>query len=317
MVEPKRGSRVIRSLVREPLVHFLLLGAGLFWLNGYLNRGDSQTDPQVIVVDRDKLMTFLQYRARAFSASDFNEVIDKLPEETLQKTIQDYVREEALYREAKALQLDKNDYVSRLRLIQQLEFTVRGFSEAATVAVAEDEVEKYYSEHRDKFYVPAQVTFTHVFLSSDRHGEKKAEVLAGKMLETLNRRHVRFDQAPGYGDRFLYHVNYVGREPEEIESHFGKPMQEAVFAAQPNDKLWRGPLKSPYGFHLVMVARNERGYLPPLADVRAKVIEDARQAKLDKQFEASLQSVVDAYKVKIQPIRKNEQMEEKAEKASS
>lgn len=41
---------------------------------------------------------------------------------------------------------------------------------------------------------------------------------------------MRLDQAAAYGDRFLYHLNYVAREPDEVASHFGTEMQQAVFA---------------------------------------------------------------------------------------
>lgn len=293
----------MNAFLREPLLHFLLLGIGLFLLSSYIDQGASKSDPQVILVDRERLLTFLQYRTRAFRAADVNAILDALPEEALQRTIQDYVREEALYREAKALQLDRNDYVSRLRLIQQLEFTLRGFSEAAAVQVTDSEAKQYYDTHHADFYEPARVTFSHVFLSSERRGAREAESRAESVLQTLNRLRVRFDQAPGYGDRFLYHVNYVDRVPEEIASHFGQGMQEQLFALQPSDKLWRGPFRSPYGFHLVLLSRNARGYLPSLADVRAKVEQAAGQAKLEAQFEASIQSVVGAYKVKISPIQ--------------
>src|SRR5688572_139179 len=107
----------MRSWLREPLLHFLLLGAVLFFVYAALNRHRADADPQTIVVNREKLLTFIQYRSRAFDATRFNNLLESLPEEELRKLIQSYVREEALYREAKALQLDKNDYVARLRLI--------------------------------------------------------------------------------------------------------------------------------------------------------------------------------------------------------
>lgn len=284
--------------MREPLLHFLLLGAGLFVLYGALNDEGGESDPQTIVVDRERLLTYLQYRSRVFDSARFQELLDSLPKDELKGAIQDYVREEALYREAKALQLDRNDYVARRRLIQQLEFITRGFSEME-VDLIEEEIGRYYAEHRDEFYVSPKVTFTHVFFSRERHGAEQAAVRAREALDRLNHERVRFDQAPAQGDRFLYHVNYVGREPEEVTSHFGPAVQQALFDLEPSDRYWRGPFESPYGFHLVLLVQNESGYTPPLEEVRERVEQEAKRAAIEARFEESLQSIVQAYHVKV------------------
>lgn len=292
----------MKTFLREPLLYFLLLGAGLFFVYDYLNRDLAEADPQTIVVDRDKLLGFVQYRSRAFDVARFNELLNTLPEKELQRIIQDYVREEALYREAKALQLDRNDYVSRLRLIQQLEFITRGFADAQ-VQLTPQEIQRYYEEHRAEYRMEPKVTFAHVFFSRERHGATQAQALARAELRKLNQGRVRFDQAPAHGERFLYHVNYAEREPEEVASHFGAAMQAQLSALTPSDQIWRGPFQSSYGFHLVLLTHNEVGYLPPLEEVRAKVEQEARQAELDARFDASIRSIVNAYKVKVAPIQ--------------
>lgn len=295
----------MKAVLREPLLHFLVLGAGLFLTYSFLNREITESDTQTIVVDRDKLLTFVQYRSRAFDAERSNELLNTLSQEELQQLVQDYVREEALYREAKALQLDKNDYVSRLRLIQQLEFITRGFTDAQGQPT-QQEIQRYYEVHKSQYRVQPKVTFTHVFFSQERHGVARAEALARAELRKLNQDRVRFDQAPAHGERFLYLVNYVEREPEEVASHFGAAMQAQLFALKPSDPIWRGPFQSSYGFHLVLLTRNEAGYLPPLEEVRGQVEQEARQAALDAQFEKSIHSIVKAYKVKVEPIQTTE-----------
>ena len=97
------------------------MGLVLFAAFGYITKDEQSDALNRIVVDRDRLLTFMQNRARTFGAERFEEILDNLPEDELQALIDDYVREEALYREAKALNLDKNDYTSRQRLIRQLE----------------------------------------------------------------------------------------------------------------------------------------------------------------------------------------------------
>ena len=75
--------------------------------------------------------------------------------------VDDFVREEALHREALALGMDANDYVIKQRLIQSIQFITNGFVTAA-VDVSDDDVADYYEANKDDYYVDPYVTFTHV-----------------------------------------------------------------------------------------------------------------------------------------------------------
>ncbi|MGB5266423.1 MAG: hypothetical protein WBN30_07535, partial [Polyangiales bacterium] len=111
-------------------MHFLAAGLGLFVLFGLVNRGDQDFDPNVITVDQEALLTFIQYRIKAFNPDLAEKKLNALSDEELQRLIDDYVREEVLHREAIALGLDDDDYIIRRRLVQKLEFITEGFAEA-------------------------------------------------------------------------------------------------------------------------------------------------------------------------------------------
>lgn len=299
----------MKALLREPLLHFLLLAAGLFVLYRGVH-APADRDAQTIVVDRDHLLTFLQYRSRSFDPAQSSKALDGLSTQEIGEVIAAYVREEALYREAKALQLDKNDYVSRLRMVQQLEFITRGFADVA-VELEDGEIERYFAAHQADFSVGPEVSFVHVFFSNNVHGEKEAEALARDELRRLNAQKTSFNAALSRGDRFLYHANYINRGTEEIASHFGGTMQQQLFQLRPSDNEWRGPFRSPYGVHLVLLVRNEAGYTPALAQVRERVEYAARQAKLRSRFEDALQAVIRKYKVDVR-LTPSQQQPEKA-----
>ncbi len=57
----------MKRLLREPLVHFLAIGIGLFVLFDLVAPEDSNLDSKTIVVDRDALLTFVQFRSKAFN----------------------------------------------------------------------------------------------------------------------------------------------------------------------------------------------------------------------------------------------------------
>jgi hypothetical protein len=270
---------------------------GLFVLFGLADDRKS-TDTKVITVDHDTLMTFVQYRMKAFDPVLAQKRLDALPNAELQRLIDDYVREEVLYREALALGLDEGDYVIRRRLVQKLEFITEGFAETS-VQVDDAAVRRYFDANKEDYYVEPYVTFTHVFFDTENRSREQAHALAEKELVELNRSGVPFSDAPKYGDRFLYHVNYVERTPDYVASHFGPAMAEAIFALEPNDFVWRGPFDSPYGVHLVMLITNEPGREPELSEIEGRVREDAKRAMIRQKTDEAVEDIIGAYHVEV------------------
>ena len=289
---------MLKKFLKEPLVHFLAAGLALFALFGIVNRDDEDSDPNVITVDQEALLTFIQYRIKAFNPDLAAKKLDTLSDEELQRLIDDYVREEVLHREALALGLDEDDYVIRRRLVQKLEFITEGFAEAGA-DVDDAALQRYFDANKADYYVEPYVTFTHVFFQTEDRPREQARALAEAELQKLNRSSVPFSEAPQHGDRFLYHVNYVERTPDYVGSHFGPAMARALFELEPNEFVWRGPFDSAYGVHLVLLTTNERGREPELAEIEGRVREDARRARIREETEAAIADVVDAYDVRV------------------
>lgn len=288
----------MKRFLKEPLVHFLAAGLGLFVLFGLVNRDEGDTDPNVVIVDRDALLTFVQYRIKAFNPTLAEKKLEGMSDEELERFIDEYVREEVLHREALALGLDEDDYVIRRRLVQKLEFITEGFAESS-VAVDESALQRYFDANKADYFVEPYVTFTHVFFQTEDRPREEAQALAKKELAKLNRDAVPFSDAPQHGDRFLYHVNYVERTPDYVGSHFGPPMARALFALEPNEFVWRGPFDSAYGVHLVLLTTNEPGREPELAELRDRIHEDARRAMIREETETAIAEVVEAYDVRV------------------
>ena len=292
----------MKKFLREPLVHFLAIGIGLFVLFDLVAPEESNLDSKTIVVDRDALLTFVQFRSKAFNPEVAAARLDALGDAELSRLIDDYVREEALHREALALGMDQNDYVIKQRLIQSLQFITNGFVSAA-VDVSDEEIGEYYEANRDDYYVDPYVTFTHVYFSNDRHGREQARQLAETQLAELNDQNVPFSESTRHGERFLYNVNYVERTEDFIASHFGKAMAAAVFELEPDDSRWYGPFESAYGHHLVMLTKRTEGVYPPLEEIADSVREDALRIKLDEQNDRAVQAIVDTYDIRMGDVR--------------
>ncbi len=287
----------MNKIRKDPLVHFLALGLGLFVLFDLVASDDAAYDSRVINVDRDSLLTFVQYRSRAFEPQAAAARLDNMSEDELDRLIADYVREEALHREAKALGVDKNDYIIKRRMIQSIEFITDGFVTAA-VDVSDDVIAAHYEVNREDYYINPFVTFTHVFFDGERHSRDEALALATAKLEELNSHQVPFSDAPGHGDRFPFFLNYVERDPQFVASHFGVPMAEKIFRLESSDSTWHGPFESQYGMHLVLMTRKAEGRYPALAEIKAVVRDDAERDAFATLKDQAIQAIVDTYEVR-------------------
>ncbi len=286
----------IDRIRREPLALFLLVAIGLFVVNRLFNPAAGDSDnPRVIALDRAALLRFAQIRSRVFNEQGAAASFDAMspPEKT--QLLDSLIREEALYREALAWGLDKDDYVIRRRLVQSLEFSVG--SEAGGTAPKLDDaaLRAFYKAHAALYAEAPAISFTHVFFSKAEGGDAAAMQRARAAQAALNAGRL---EPSGTGDRFLYHVNYAEQGRDMIQSHFGKAMAAALFALKPGD-TWQGPFVSPYGVHLVKLTRADPGGLPPFETIRATLARDAAQDALQKRQDAALDRIIGQYRVTL------------------
>ena len=285
------------KLLKEPLLHFLVAGFLLFVFFEFVSEDDAMLDPKVIEVDRANLLTFLQFRTRAFEPAMAQQQLDAMTADELEALIESYVREEALYREAVALGMDQNDYIIKQRMIQSIRFITNGFV-SASVEVSEDEARGFFEANADDFYIDPTITFTHVFFRSDGADMDDVRERAEAKLAELNAINAGFSDAPGHGDLFPYSRNYVERTPVYVASHFGTPMSEALFALEPATDRWQGPFESAYGMHLVLLAERSDGGVPDFEEVRDVARTQAQRAAIQARQDEAIAAIVDTYEVR-------------------
>jgi len=288
---------MMKILYREPLVYFLLIAVLFFTAFNFLG-SSGPGDNKIIVVDRASLLRHMQMKTKAVDQNLLIRSFDAMPELKRQQLITDYVREEALYREAQSLGLDKNDPVIRGRALQKLQFITQEYSEAL-LKVNDEQLEKYFDVHKKDYYIQPYVTFTHVFFSRESHGDEWVHQLAVDKLQQLRKNDTSFSAAIEHGDRFPYHVNYVERTEDFVASHFGELLSKQVFDFSIKKQNWRGPFTSAYGSHLVLVSRLEEGRSPELVDVVSQVYQDAQREQTRKSLEDTYQLIVDTYAVEL------------------
>lgn len=284
----------MRRFFNDPLVHFLAAGALLFVAGSALK--PAARAERTIDVDRAALLEFIQYRSKAFEPAAAAAILDRLSPQSHANLIRDYVREEALAREAAALGLDANDYVIRQRMVQKVEFLAEAAAEALA-APSEADLSAFYGANSNRYASPPSATLTHVFVSFEKKSPELAHAEALALLAELITNNAAFNDATAYGDRFLFHKNYVDRTDDYIRSQLGGEVVEAIFDASAPLNEWRGPFRSQYGEHLIFVAARAPARLPSLEEIRDLVRSDLAEERRRQAIDKAIDAVVAKYKV--------------------
>jgi peptidyl-prolyl cis-trans isomerase C len=286
--------RLGRWLWREPLVLFFVAGLGLFAAHHVFDGDARVIDESVIEVDRKAIIRFMQYRRNISDAATAAQAWEAMLPSEQRQVVDQFVREEALYREARSWGLDRDDNAIRRRLVQSIEFVLEGPAKQLDVP-GELELRSYYAAHLERYRQNAEITFSHVFFSADASGMAQAERRARQALLAISRD--RVDQTE-LGDRFLYHTSYARQSKATVESHFGAGMAGELFGMAPT-REWRGPIRSIHGAHLVQISRVDPGSLLPFETVRPRVEIDAMTARRDRLKEQAVLRIVASYRARV------------------
>jgi hypothetical protein len=260
------------NLLKEPLFHFLLAGAALFGAYAWVNRAPENSYA--------KKATQIQISAGdvRWLAENWTTQWQRPPtREEFRGLIIDYLNEQLLAREARALGLEDNDVIIRRRLAQKLTFLIDDTMRRAEPT--EDEVQQFYDVNARRFRSSARISFTHVYFSPNRRADARSDATdALKLLQT--------GTAPTIaelGDRLLIESEFRDETEQSISNSFGPGFAQAVFALKM--ELWSGPIESGYGLHLVRVSTLQEARLPSLSEVRTSVVEEWKreQEQLTKE----------------------------------
>jgi hypothetical protein len=276
---------MLRKLVREPLLHFVLLGAGLFLASSLMNKGNV-SDSRKIIVGRDQVAqvvdTFTQANRRPPT------------EQEKEGLIRDYIRGEVYYREALAMGLDRDDAVIRPRLRTKLQFMVENI--AAQVEPTDDQLRTYLADHAGKFRIDERFTFNQVYLDPDLHGEHIVQD-ARKLLEKLSQAQGQHD-APVLGDQLLMEPRSDNISYADVARDFGGKFAAALQKLPIGE--WRGPIESGFGLHLVFLSKRTEGRVPELDEVREVVRREWANDFRVETDEKFYQSLLNRYTVIVE-----------------
>jgi len=275
-------------MLREPLVHFLVLGVALFTLFGAVNQRNAKNPGEIVVTQSQ-----VQHLATGFSRT-WRRPPD--PQE-LEGLIRDHIREEVYYREAVAIGLDRDDSIVRRRLQQKLQFVSEDV--ALLAEPTEDDLRAFLESHPEKFRADGHITFRQAYLDPHRHGNNLARDTAA-LLARLRRIQSPSDGAP-IGDAFLLADRFDEVPMREVATLFGEKFAETLTRLPAGE--WQGPVESGYGTHMVFISGRTQSALPGLNEVRDKVRHEWANLQRQKANEEFFQKLLSRYTVTIEPSR--------------
>jgi peptidyl-prolyl cis-trans isomerase C len=249
----------VRRLLREPLLHFLLIGAALFVGYAALERErGAAASPNEIRLTLDELaqleILFESQWRRQPTPEEFSGMVETK------------VRQEVLYREALAMGLDKSDEIVKRRMVQKMQFLAEDVATAHEPTT--EELRAWYAKNSDKFALPSRVSFRHLYFSPDRRGTQVYDD-ASRALAKLAGEPEDSKLTESFADRFMFQDYYADRTSESLAKDFGPQFAVAVPKLTPG--AWQGPIESGYGWHLVFVDSLIPGRDPAFEEVEPDV----------------------------------------------
>ena len=273
-------------VIREPLFQFLILGAVIFAAHRFITR--HRTDkPGEIVVTQAAVENLVTGFARTWQRPP--------TEEELQGLVRDYIREEAAYREALTLGLDRDDMIVRRRLRQKLEFVS---DELATRTEPSDaELQSFLEVHRGTFQTEPLFSFRQIYFNPQRHGENLHRDVT-RVLDELQHSGSHVPRT-AMGDPFLLQQSFDDVTLSDLKKTFGEHFASAISALPVAS--WQGPIDSGYGVHLVFFAQHTDSHLPALAEVREQVRREYLDARRREATDKFYKVLLSRHGVRIEP----------------
>jgi len=276
----------MHSIIKQPLLHFLLLGALLFALYSWVGDDELSTQTKEIVITPGRIETL---------AVNFEKVWQRAPtERELDGIINDFITEEIYYREALAIGLDQDDTIVRRRMRQKMEFITADLAER--IEPTENELVEYLKNNKESYRKDPIFSFKQIYLNPDQR-QATIETDIQNLLTTLNSQ-IHPANIDELGDRIMLDASFDSKSQTEVDRLFRNGFGAYLLDAEPNK--WAGPIQSGYGIHLVNITERIEGRDPDLEEVKAAVIRDWTNAKSKETSDRFVEALKEQYTISIQ-----------------
>jgi PPIC-type PPIASE domain len=270
----------LKQLLREPLLHFLLIGVVLFALFGTF-AGPDRAGKRIVVSQAMVDQMAQEFQARWMRPAS---------EQELSALVDAYVQDEILYRHGLSLGLDRDDPVIKRRVRQKLELMSE--EQNAQAAPTDADLAAYLQKNPAQFLRPATVSFEQIFVDAPgEHADVEHAVAAARAALARG-------TDPGkLGRASMLPAHVEDASQDEVARDFGAAFATTLTTLPLNE--WTGPVTSGFGTHLVRVTARVAAVLPPLSEVRPQVAREWENARRTRSRDDNYQKLRREYDVVI------------------
>ena len=302
--------------LNRPWIHFLVLGAALFWAQGKLfpeppvvigplsevriealqqqwtstvGRLPSEDQMQrMIVAELDRDMMFqraLELELHLYDTVVYQRLLRNMHFLGLAEGRSD----EELYKQALEMRLHLGDEVVKRRLIQIIEQLMLASSPPATATDAEINTE--FEKRREELRRPPRYSIEHIYFNRER--ENEIDTAIAKITEEK----LSPEQARELSSPFLPGYRFKRQTPEQLARHFGAAFVVNLEEAGLGAGQWSGPVRSTYGLHYVFVEALEPSRDATLEEVRTILVRDIESRARSAALQDSTERMREDYEV--------------------
>lgn len=271
----------MKKIIREPLLHFVLIGAVFFLLYGWV--GENTLEKDAIVIDENDLEEIV---------SKFEMQLGRMPsEDEMIALVSTKIEEEVFYKEALKMNLDHNDEILKRRLSQKMKSLTKDI--ATVIEPTEEELRQYHKEHAANYLTEANYSFHQLFFSPDtRENWRKDALLALNKLKDQS-----LDAGLNTGDPIAVPKTFENTSAFHISRQMGQAFTTALEALKTDQ--WQGPVESGYGAHLVYITAKTDAKPASFDSVKEKVLQDYSFDKQQEVKAAIYTEFIQKYEVAI------------------
>lgn len=273
----------MNKLYREPLVHFIILGALLFAGHMLWQRHVTKADYTITVTAAE-----LERQALIFAGENRRQPTD----EDLKALLFSHVEEQVLMREAQRLGLGEDDTIIRRRLAQKMRFIIEDVDAPALPDGAV--LTSWFKDNLDKFITPEKRSFSHIYLSPETHGgdiNSKAKALLSGLTSPAQ-------DWKSFGDPFMMKRQFKDLSLLETTRLFGADFAKDIFLVEGSS--WQGPVESAFGVHLIRIDNIAPRSVPTLDEIRPDVETAWRNQAQRRANQDKLKTLIQKYKVDVE-----------------
>lgn len=282
-------SGALRALVREPVIHFVLIGALLFALDAVVSPAETGDDarhpfavPQgPIVVDEAVRSLLVEQWQRTHPAPP--------TEAELRPLVEAWIDDEVLYREGLARGLAEDDPRVRERVASQMAYVLE--SRITIPTPSEDELRTWLDANAARYASPTRVDFTQVFVDGlDAAAEARAREILGLLAGGAD--------PSGLGDTFSGGRRFRGRKLDDLAERFG----DAFITDMPTQPVGTWALRrSTLGLHLVRIDHRTASETPSFEALRERLLHDWQAAQREAAMTEAKRALREQWEIQPAP----------------